>query len=117
MLSNLLRKPVRYLLFNDVAKLCLGTAAGFAIIGSAGMFANHFVPGTTRLNELTWISIFYLILGFVEPLRATRFANKKLARLESPTVVETIESTTGKPIAPPSKPLRVCVFSARFAIA
>jgi hypothetical protein len=78
MLSNLLlRKTVSYLLFNDVAKLCFGTAAGFAIVGSAGIIANHFVPGTTRLNVLTWISVFYLLLGFLEPLRANRFANKK----------------------------------------
>lgn len=72
--SVVARLTVRIASFNDVSKLCFATASVFAIVGAGGWLANYLSPGTSHLSVFLLISSFYLSLGLMEQLRATRSA-------------------------------------------
>ena len=57
----------------DTSRLCLGAATGFGIVGGGAWLASCLTSSESRLSGLMWVGCFYLALGLLDQLKATRF--------------------------------------------
>jgi hypothetical protein len=57
---------------NDASKLSFSAAAGFALVSGAAWLTSYLASSESRLCGLIWIAVFYLALGCVEQMKASR---------------------------------------------
>lgn len=70
----------RFSPLKDASKLCFSAAAGFAAFALAGAMASYWYPGIANLDVISWISVFYLVLGLVEQWSPARSETGRLNR-------------------------------------